>query len=297
VGIYDRDYYRQERPGFSLAMPRSAVATLILVNVAVFLAEILSPVVHRTSTGEEVHWVEQYLSASPATLTQPWLWWQFLTYGFVHAPNKLTHILFNMLALWFLGRDVERVCGSKEFTRLYLVLLVVGSVAWAAINRVAHSPGGMLMGASGAVTGVVVLYAMNFPHRIILLMFVLPVPAWVLGVIIVAFDILGSLGGETNVAYSVHLVGAAFAFLYARQRWNFGRLLPDGLRWPRWQRRQRLRVHKPDEEEDSEGVPEDQVDRILEKIYREGETSLTRQERRILETASRAYQRRRRSDE
>jgi membrane associated rhomboid family serine protease len=295
VGIYDRDYYRQEQSGQRWTAPRSAVAVLIAINVAVFLAERAQPN------------VVDLLSAHVGTLTDPRYWWQFLTYGFVHDPGGIGHILFNMLTLWFLGRDVEAWYGTREFTRLYLALLVFGSVVWAAVNyfdpRVDLAA--PLMGASGAVTGVVILYALCFPRRMLLFMFVLPMPAWVLGAMVVGYDVLGQmgwwgnrgLGPHVRVAYAVHLAGAALAFVYYQQQWNFGRLLEGRFRWLRWGalwgRRPRLRVHAPEERET---VPEEEVDRILEKIHREGESHLTRKERRILEDASHEYQRRRRGE-
>jgi membrane associated rhomboid family serine protease len=303
VGIYDRDYYRHERAGFSLGGPRTAILTLILANVAVYLLDGL----FCAST----HRLDAILSARVGTLTHPYLWWQFITCGFVHDPNSFNHILFNMLGLWFLGRDVEELYGRAEFVRLYLVLLLVGSVAWAVIGKLRGLPDTVdltvfgadptLLGASGAVTGVVLLYALNFPRRMILFMFVLPMPAWVMGVLLVLMNVLGGTGvaGDGNVAYSVHLAGAALAFLYFRQHWNFGRLLEGRFSWLRFRRRPRLRVHEPPPQpprrKQSE-IREEEVDRILEKIHREGESSLTRKERHFMETASREYQKRRRSE-
>ena len=175
MGIYDRDYYRpQRRPGpFSYA-PRTVVGALIAVNAAVWLID-----------GLLLPGLSDLLALHAATLANPLYWWQFLTAGFAHAPG-LDHILGNMLVLFFLGRDIEDLYGPKEFLRLYLVTLVLGNVAWAVINRiVAMRTGGgdmdVLLGASGAVTGIVLLYALNFPHRTLLLFFVIPMPAWVLG--------------------------------------------------------------------------------------------------------------------
>ena len=291
MGIYDRDYYRQEQPGSRWTAPRSAVAVLIAINVAVFVAELFF-----SQEG-----LAGRLSAHPATLTHPQYWWQLLTYGFVHDTDAPPHIIFNMLALWFLGRDVEAWYGTREFVRIYLVLLVFGSLVWCTVNyfdRNVDPEGVTLLGASGAVTGVVVLYALCFPRRTLLFMFVLPMPAWAVGILVVVADILGATGWVHNagpIAYSVHLAGAALAFVYHHQQWNFGRLL-GSVRWP-WRGvrvgRPRLRIHAP---EDVESVPEEEVDRILEKIHREGESHLTRKERRILEDASREYQRRRRHD-
>ena len=295
MGIYDRDYYRQGRSGFRLSAPRSAVSAIVLLNVLVFVGEIATPVdrhLLRQSTGSSI---ADLLSAQDDTLFRPWMWWQFLTYGFLHDPGQMGHIVSNMLVLFFLGRDVEDWYGTREFIRLYLVMLVFSSLVWAVTSQLSHSPG-VLLGASGAISGVVVLYALNFPKRILLLMFVLPVPAWLLGALVIAYDIMGAMGrGEPMVAYTAHLGGAAFALAYYYFRWNFGRMLTLAGTWLKGRSRPSLKVFKPDDEPQA-GVAEEDVDRILEKIHREGEHSLTRKERRILETASREYQRRRRLD-
>ena len=199
-----------------------------------------------------------------------------------------------MLGLWFLGRDVEDLYGRAEFTRLYLALIVFSGIAWAAVSA-AHGTPGELMGASGGVVGIVLLYALNFPRRTILFMFVIPMPAWVMGVLLVAFDVLGQTGhGDQHIAYTGHLAGALFAFLYYHQHWNFGRLIGGGFGLSRLFSRRRLSIHreKDDSPEATDSAEEQEIDRILEKIHREGEGSLTRKERRQLETASREYQKR-----
>jgi membrane associated rhomboid family serine protease len=292
VGIYDRDYFRQERPGFSLSLPHSAVATIVLLNVGVYLAEMLFGY-------DVVYW----LSAHVSTLTRPWMWWQFVTYGFVHDPRSLMHIAFNMLTLWFLGPPVEQRLGKNEFLRFYLVALVAGSVVWTVANKVIGTPTGPLLGASGAVAATVILFALLYPHQTLLVMFVLPMPAWLVAILAVSIDMLGAMHIDVmgtagwhrgvEVAFSVHLVGAAMALLYHQQGWNLGRLLSN-FRWPHFRFRPPLRVHHP-EVDDDPAAPDDEVDRILEKIHRDGEGSLTRHERRVLENASREYQRRRRS--
>jgi membrane associated rhomboid family serine protease len=290
VGIYDRDYYREsERRGAFLYTSASVVTKLIIVNVAVWVADFLTP---ETARGR---WLSDHLAVHAGTLAQPWMWWQFLTAGFAHSPEQFQHILWNMVALFFFGRDVEEVYGGKEFLRVYLAMVVVASVVWNVVTRLAGAADLEAYGASGAIAGVVVLYALHFPRRTVLFLFFIPMPAWVLGVLLVAWDMLGAAGqaGAGNVAYSMHLAGAAFAFVYYQQRWNLGglaeRLFP--FRWPTFPRRPRLRVHQPPDEP----LPSDlnaEVDRILEKIYREGESSLTSKERRTLEAASRQYQQR-----
>jgi membrane associated rhomboid family serine protease len=303
MGIYDRDYYRQQRPAFSLPTPRTVVGALILVNVAIYLVDaLLGP-----GTQPAIGRLGALLSAHVGSLVHPlydWLpdsgylagWFQFLSYGFAHSLDP-QHVIFNMLGLWFLGREIESVYGPKEFLRLYLAMIVFGGVVWALIGRFSGEVASSnVAGASGAVAGIVVLYALHFPRRMLLMFFVLPIPAWLAGVLLVGMDLYGAIVRPegSHIAYTVHLAGAAFAFVYCQQRWNLGRLL---TRWPRFGHwRPRLRLHTPDDEQEPDRRQEQlsrEVDRILEKISREGEASLTRKERRILETASRKYQKRR----
>jgi membrane associated rhomboid family serine protease len=298
VGIYDRDYYRQQPPGLSLGPPRTAVVILIVANVAVYLlnglfenlrlSDLLSA--HVGAPADSLWWQMD-------TLTHPLLWWQFVTYGFMHDPKSFQHIIFNMLTLFFLGRDVEEHYGRAEFLRLYFVLLVFSGVASVAVNAARAAPIFIsLMGASGAITGIVALYALLFPRRMLLFMFVIPMPAWVLGLLMILLNMFGGMGvvGDPNVAYEAHLAGAAFALLYYQQRWNFGNMLRGRFSWLRLRGRPSLRIHTPqDKPEDKDAIPEAEVDRILEKIHSQGESSLTRKERRILESASREYQKRR----
>ncbi len=164
-----------------------------------------------------------------------------------------------MFTLWMFGRDIEAKYGSKEFLRLYLFLVVAAGLIWAVINRLHGTPdGASVVGASGAVVGVVMLYALNFPHRQVLLFFVIPAPAWVMGALLIFANVAESLGLQApgrdgvQIAYSVHLAGAALAYLYYRFNWNFARLVPRGFSLDWLRPRSALRVHDPEQEESQE---------------------------------------------
>ena len=285
MGIYDRDYYRQGGSGFRLRAPRTAVVSIILINVAVLVAEQFDPYLVVTTLGCHVKIDD--------TLTHPWMWWQLLTCGFVHAPKDVGHIVWNMLTLFFLGRDVEEWYGTREFVRIYLVAIVVASLTWSVCTKVFDpSEPGLMFGASGAVATVVVLYALLFPRRTLLVMFVLPLPAWLVGALMIGIDVYGAMHRDQPVAYTAHLGGAAFALAYFNFHWNFGNLVRPIAAWVKNRSRPPLKVFKPDDGP-SEPVTDDEVDRILTKIHRQGEQSLTPKERRVMEKASREYRRRR----
>lgn len=304
MGIYDRDYYRDGRPMFSIRGPRTVVGWLIAINVVIFLVDHFTMV---TNGLGQITWsLSDLLEAHSDDWKHPFEWYRFLTYGFAHDPNSLSHIAFNMLTLWFFGREVERLWGWKEFLRFYLAAVVIGSVVWVGLQQLVARSGGSLMGASGAVTAVFVLFAFKFPHRQVYLLFIpIPIPAWILGVFYVGQDALGALfasaaPGAPQVAYSVHLAGAAFAGLYLWLGWNLGSAMSWLPALP-WRRRvPALRVHRPEPdnaEQSSEDQLMEQADAILAKISREGLQSLTRKERRLLEAASRRAQERRQTDE
>ena len=268
---------------------------LIIVNVALFLLNyIFSP--PDKNIPHDLGSLTTMLAASNETLTHPWLWWQFLTYGFVHA--SLQHILLNMLQLFFLGKYVEDLYGKWEFLRLYVAMLLAGSVVWAAGEIIFQRsvPGlHLTLGASGAVCGVVMLFVLNYPDaKLVLFPIPIPMKAWVMGVLLIIMNVglaivPSSYGG--NIAWNVHLAGIAFAYLYFRGHWNLGHLFHTLAQKPKFISRPKLRVHAP--EEDSEPLDlNDEVDRILDKINQQGEKSLTKQERRLLEIASRKYQKR-----
>jgi membrane associated rhomboid family serine protease len=141
--------------------------------------------------------------------------WQFVTYMFVHDPFSYSHIIFNMLALFIFGTQVERSMGSREFLLYYMLTGILAGVFSFVVYWFTGSYRVFLMGASGAIFAVQLAYAVLFPQNILYLWGILPLraPVMVLGftALEIIFMITG-LGG--NVAHFTHLAGFAFGWLY-----------------------------------------------------------------------------------
>ncbi len=290
MGLYDRDYYRDDdEPGFGGfgRGTRSMVTTLILVNVGVYVAQMLAQSDRLTD----------FLSLHQQWFHAPWRAWELVTYGFSHDPQNLFHVALNMFVLWMFGMEVEGIYGRRSFLGMYLTAVIVAGLGWLVSENLSH-PGrdANLLGASGAVTAVVVLFCCHFPLRPIYLFGILPLPAWVLGALYVVQDIVGLLaqsahGGGPPVAYAAHVTGAVYGFFYSRTRFGLDRLVPGRWSFSLPRRQPKFKIHR--EEPPEENISQ-RVDEILEKISRQGEASLSDEERRTLQDASRKYQQRRR---
>jgi membrane associated rhomboid family serine protease len=285
MGIEDRGYYRDEGAqggyggGFyspSAGSPmQTMVVKIIVINVVLYVADMLSN-----------GWLFNLLALQSTSAAKPWMWWQLLTYGFAHAsitePGGIFHILFNMFILFMFGRPVEERLGPTEFLRVYLIGVVIGGLAfWA----VAFTPlgGAACVGASAAVTTIMVLFCLQNPKAQILLFFVFPAPAWVLLVIFLVIDLVGF--GRDNVAHEAHLAGGLWGALYFYFGWNLAWLGFDTSKMKAaFKRKPNLKLHAEDDAYDDQDA---EADRILQKLADYGEGSLTKKERKILESYSR----------
>lgn len=311
MGLQDRDYSREpaygsgQWNGGSSGGPswggasswvgdnaRSITVTLIIINVAVFLLDLVLSGSERLPSGQARSVMLEWFSVQSDTLIKPWAWYRFLTYGFVHSIEDIRHIAFNMLGLFIFGRIVEQQIRSAEYLRFYLAAIVVGGIT-ASLQYLlpALLSGGDIkphftVGASGAVVAVTILFAFLNPQSTVLLMLVIPIKAWLLGVIFVVSNVFGLIGGEGQVAYGVHLAGIVWAAAYHTQRWNLDFLSFDRfgkMRSYMTSRKPKLRLHDP---EKKLAQQEAEVDRILDKIQATGLDSLTSAERKTLERHS-----------
>jgi membrane associated rhomboid family serine protease len=289
MGIYDREYYREEPRGFFLG-GQTMVMNLVIINVAIYLVDWL------IFQGQLYEWI----GLQPDLFQRPWNAWQLVTYGFAHDAASVWHVAFNMLALWFFGREIEMFYGRREFLSFYLTGVMVSGLAWVLAETFLLHGTKPLVGASGGVLATVILFVIHYPTKSIYFWGIFPIPAWLLAALYLLGDLQGFQrsvegGGMFDpTGYAAHLGGAAYGALYYKLRWSLGKLLPAKFSLKSLKSlkaRPSLKLHEPWREE----VDLDQrVDEILDKIGREGEASLTRDERRTLEEASRRYQKKRR---
>jgi len=285
MGFEDREYFRGDEnkggglPGFQFSS-QSVVLSLIVINLLVFLADSFTTKVIDDGT----HWLSWAMAINQQKL---WQVWTYLTHGFAHASLTskigIWHIAGNMITLWFLGRPLEFRLGRSEFLKFYLAAIVAGGIGWAIIYAIFHSGGGaFIVGASGAVSAVVILFVFLYPKETILLMGVLPIPAWLLGVIFLISNLFHAVDPSSHIAWEAHVFGALFGVAYIKLGWNFSRFR-FGWLTGLFGTRSKLRVHNPDA---SDQELNDKADAILAKISEQGQDSLTAKERRIMKKYS-----------
>ena len=264
------------------------VKGLIMANVVVYFL---------TITILPGQWVVNLLAFHPNQLGLRW--WTFLTYMFVH--DGFLHLLFNMLLLFFFGPALEERMRGSGFGLFYFTCGFGGS----ALSYVAafFSPSLPIVGASGAVLGVALAFAINWPNAPIYI-FPLPVPIkvkWLVGFLVITNLLMAGAGAETGIAYMTHLGGLLFAFIYITSEERVMRRAKEVFYQQRSAQQPtvpRRREREPSKEKVVAGnkqreVPEKKqddrsevIDRVLDKISQTGLESLTPEERLILEEES-----------
>lgn len=226
--------------------------------------------------------------------------WTLFTYSFLHSTSNLLHIVSNLLGIYFIGRILEPMLGSRRFAWLYAAMVATGGAAWLATHWV--SGGGSAIGASAGVAGLFVVFACFYPNQpmTFLLFFVLPVtlkPKYVafalLGIELMGFlfyELLGAASPFGSLAHSAHLGGMLAGWVYFRYihaaNWKLGAGRED-VELPSWLRRKKKNAPAANYQVDV-SKREDlkaEVDRILDKINSDGFGALTADEKRLLDEA------------
>jgi membrane associated rhomboid family serine protease len=183
-----------------------AVKWLLISNIALFLVTSFWPDPVRV------------LGLRPADVWGKLEIWQVVTYMFLHA--NLLHVGFNMLALWMFGVELERLWGTRFFARYYAITGIGAGLCVMLVSVFSlHLAQATTIGASGAIFGLLMAYALYFPHRQILLFLLFPVSSRVFVAIVGAVNLYSAMTATgAGVAYFAHLGGLAVGYLYLKSK-------------------------------------------------------------------------------
>jgi membrane associated rhomboid family serine protease len=276
MGIYDRDYTQQDDStsyghsgGVRWGLPQTSpvVTYLLIANVVLFLASLIPPV---------KFFFNGWLAIDTTSGIKILEIWRLITYQFLHAG--FWHIIFNMLGLFFLGPTLERHWGSKRFLRFYLMCGTAGGLLYILLSSVHLLSMGTLIGASGAILGLIAACAILFPHFVVFI-FIFPVPIRIAAIIFIVMYIFNIIAGGANAGGdAAHLAGMVMGAVYV-----FSQPALERLRLRRksgaWEKK--MTAYRNLQLE---------VDRILEKVHQSGIQSLTRAEKKTLANATRQEQ-------
>lgn len=275
MGLYDRDYTRegfQDRfgnaPQMRMTIPRltTVVKRLLAINFLVYFLQILG--------GDEI--LVSWFSVFPVSWLVNLQLWRLVTYQFLHGG--LMHIVFNMLGLFFLGPVLENHWGSRRFLIFYLGCGVAGGLLYVLLASVGFLMVAPMIGASGAVLGMLAACAILFPHFIVFIV-VFPVPIRVAAIILIFIASATILSRGWNAGgEAAHLGGMAAGAIYVfsqSRRTSFALKLRSGRLERKAASQRRLQA---------------ELDRILQKVHESGIQSLTSKEKRTLKKITKSQQ-------
>jgi membrane associated rhomboid family serine protease len=142
--------------------------------------------------------------------------WQVFTYMFLHGG--VWHLIFNMLALWMFGMQLERDWGTRRFVKYYLLCGTAAGICVLLVNILLGDWGTMTIGASGAILGVLVAFGVMYPNQTVLMSFLFPIKAKYMVMIYAAVELLATFQPNRGVSTVAHLGGMAFGYLYLKGR-------------------------------------------------------------------------------
>jgi membrane associated rhomboid family serine protease len=279
MGLYDRDYTQADFQSQHRYMPQMrmhfpkltpVVKWLLIVNISIYIVSVL------TSLGPYIY---EWFQLDTTSTGRAFQLWRLISYQFLHSPRLIFHIIFNMLGLYFLGPTLERYWDSKRFGVFYLGCGAAGGLFFMLLVSIGFLPSGTMMGASGAVLGLLAACAILFPQFVVILV-IFPVPIRLAAAILtIAYIFLVLTGSENAGGHACHLAGMAAGAAYVLSgpwRNKIKAKMTAGQRWQKKIEKQRnLQI---------------ELDRILDKVHKDGIHSLTSKEKKILRQATKAEQ-------
>lgn len=277
MGIYDRDYNRSDYGGGGSQYTRMSsgfgsippvVKWLLIINFAIFIVAFLIPAI-----GDFIY---RYGAVHPITVANMIQVWRFITYQFLHGG--VWHLVFNLMVLYFMGPLLERTWGSRAFLKFYLIAGATGGVVYTLLVILGILPVGGMVGASGAIYGVVAVIAVMYPRMKVLLYGIIPMTMVWLVVLVIIFSLINIASGTNIGGEAAHLTGLAVGFFYVKYKPLLAQMRMNRSKGA-WEKKV---------QQDFDFQKE--VDRILDKVSQQGVQSLTSREKQILQEATRREQ-------
>jgi membrane associated rhomboid family serine protease len=175
------------------------IKNLMIIMGAVFLLQMVAN-----------GWINYYFGLIPVLVWKKYFLWQLVTYIFLHGG--ITHILFNLLALWMFGGELESLWGSRKFLRYFLFCGIGAGICTVILTPYQFIP---VIGASGAIYGILLAFGWFFPNRLIYIYFLFPIPAKYMVIIFGLIELFSSMQGTGGgIAHLTHLGGLLFGLVY-----------------------------------------------------------------------------------
>jgi membrane associated rhomboid family serine protease len=216
---------RQEKTtSFNFYLPRGT-KWLIIICTAIFIPYYLSGYRNQRA-------IDTLFALVPSGVIHNYYLWQVFTYMFLHAG--VWHLVFNMLALWFFGAQLEQEWGTRRFVNFFILCGVAAGFCVLAANAALGSWYVSTIGSSGAIFGILVAFGVLFPDQTVFFWLLIPMKAKYMVMIFVAVELLMTFGPNNGVSTVAHLGGAAFGYLYLKRGQAFPRLPDFGDAYRRW---------------------------------------------------------------
>jgi membrane associated rhomboid family serine protease len=273
-------YQFQSNPGEFSYKPRlftNAIKVLISINFVIFILQTLS-------RSESLFF--PLFGLVPKLVWSEKMIWQPVTYLFFHGG--IWHVLINMFVLWMFGSELERLWGKNHFLKFYFITGVGSGLATMLVNVQSITP---VVGASGAVYGVLLAYGLTYPNRTVYLYGIIPIKSlwFVLGIGFIAF--MSSFDNMSQVSHVTHLSGMLIGYFMIKKPIKL-----KGLWFQLRKKTLEYQIQREEKELSKNFIVEQDINQILDKINQEGFDSLTEEEQERLYKGSQSLSKGRKKD-
>jgi membrane associated rhomboid family serine protease len=270
----------QSDPGqfsYKPALFTDAIKILVSVNFGIFLLQTVAKT-------EGLFF--PLFGLVPKLVWSEFMIWQPFTYLFFHGG--IWHVLINMFVLWMFGSELERIWGKGHFLKFYFVTGVGAGFVTMIFGLNSMTP---IVGASGAVYGVLLAYGLTYPNRTVYLYGIIPIKSlwFVIGIGVIAF--MSSFDNVSQISHLTHLSGMMIGYLMLKRPVRF-----NDLWFTIRKRTLEYKIKHEEKKVSQHQAIEREIDRILDKINREGFDSLTEEEHDRLYKGSQSLSRTKKKD-